>query len=402
MNKNKRIDEIYKHIIELASGNYKSRLKESDANDEMDAIVAGINMLAEEIEYSTISRDYMNSIYKGIVDMVIVLETDNTIREVNTSVCNTLSYNKKELLGKPFDMLLEKDKRDSIKKINNELNKKGYCYNIEESFRRKNGKIIPTSFSCSLLYDNQKKVSGILYIAKDISEIKETEKQLKAKNEELNTFVYKASHDLRAPLTSIMGLVGLVKEEKNSVASIKEYIELVDQSVKRMDSILINLLEITKITQTALQYEIINVEVLIHDILKSLEHLPGYNKINFDIDIKRKKEFKTDVKLLRPIFQNVIENAIKYKKNNIAKSYIQIKITDLKNKISITVKDNGIGIDRQIQENIFKMFFRGNYQSKGSGLGLYIVKTSVEKLGGNITVKSEVNKGTEFTIYLPV
>lgn len=400
MKKDKRIEEIHSTLIEMASGNFNARLAPSGSLDELDAITIGINMLGEELQASTVSRDYLNRIYMGIVDMLIVLNPNNTIQRINESVCKILLYSEKELVGKPFNMLFPKKELKSLNIINKKLNIDGYYYNIEKTFVSKDGRKIPVSFSCSLLSDSQNNVHGKLYIAKDISKIKKTEEQLIMKNAELNTLVYRASHDLKGPLASTLGLVNLAKQEKD-MGSIKHYIDLIEKSTQRLDAILNGLTEITRVTQTSVNNSIINFSQLVQDILDSLRHLPSFKEINFKINIDQRKEFISDNNLLRSVLQNLIENAIKYKKENSRDSYIHIRIVDVLKGIEMEIKDNGLGIPKEAQEHVFKLFYRANVKSSGSGLGLYIVKSSIEKLGGEVSLESEEGKQTTFKIFIP-
>jgi PAS domain S-box-containing protein len=402
MEKNEQLDHIYKLIMELASGNLQYRAPVSEKNDEIDAITMGINMLAEELQSTTVSKDYLSRIYKGVVDMLIVLNPDNSIQEVNSTVSRLLGYQDDELTGKDFGTLFFRNETRFLDKMNRELTKKGYFQDTERLFKTKRGKSIPVSLSSSLLYDNNGEVNGILYIAKDISKIKKTEEQLRSKNEELNTFIYRASHDLKGPLASILGLVNLAQAEMSDVESIKYYMNLIQLSASRLDSILNDFLELGRLTQSHIKNSTINFEQLINEILRSLEYLPDYQFIDFSFNIKQKKAFKSKKILVKAIIQNLIDNAIKYRKVDAAvRSSIHILIEEVDNEISISVTDNGIGIDRAIQEKIFKMFYRGHDIAGGSGLGLYIVKSSVEALRGRIGVKSKVGQGTTFQIMLP-
>ncbi len=192
--RHEQIEQIHRLILELASGNFDFRIQPAGNHDDLNGVIVGINMLGEELKASTVSLEYLNSIYKGIVDMCIVLDPDNMIRSINSSVTHLLFYKEKELIGKPFHILFaETDAAD----MSNEFavhQGQTYCYNIDRNFKAKNGKIIPVSCSCSLLFDNQKKVSGVLYIAKDVTLQKEYEAELKQRKE-LMELALRASND---------------------------------------------------------------------------------------------------------------------------------------------------------------------------------------------------------------
>lgn len=195
MNKEKRAEEIYRLIIELASGNFGYRLEPSDREDEMDAIIAGINMLGEELQASVVSRDYLTSMFEGVVDMLIVLNPDGSIQNINSTAAKLLAYPKQELTGKSFSLLsYTNSPGHPLEKFIQKLYTENHCYNIEDQFLASNGKRIPVSCSFSLLYDQQKIISGILCIAKDITLQKPAEEELK-RSKEFFELALQASND---------------------------------------------------------------------------------------------------------------------------------------------------------------------------------------------------------------
>lgn len=399
MSKDRRIVQISNQLVKLASGKFNTRLPTSEAMDEIDAIILGINMLGEELQAVTVSRDYLGSVYKGIVDLLIVLDKNDRIQQVNMAVVENLQYEESRLRGKHISTLLAKENVQSIEDINKNLAREKHAYNTELVLMTKDKKRFPLSCSCSLLYDNFRKVQGKLYILKDISAIKKTEAQLKMKNEELNTLIYRASHDLKGPLSSMLGLINLSKQEKDG-QEIRNYLDLIELSTRRLDAILGAFTEIDKVAKTTLKVSIIKFQPLIKEILESIENAPDFKSIKFSVLVNQKKDFFSDVNLLRSVLQNLIENGIKYRRKEIHAT-IDVRVTGTKSGVRIMVSDNGIGIPEKMQQEIFKLFYRAHAVSNGSGLGLYIVKSSVEKLGGKISVHSEENRGTVFTISIP-
>jgi PAS domain S-box-containing protein len=400
LEKKDQIDHIYDLIMHLASGNLSYRAEVSERNDELDAITMGINMLAEELQSTTVSQDYLGRIYKGVVDMLIVLNPDNTIHQVNSTLCKLLNYKSEELIGKPISMITYRSEEHFFKKINSELAKKGHAYNIERIFLTKKNKLIPVSISCSLLYDTEGKIDGTLLIAKDISRMKRTQEQLKHKNEELNTFIYRVSHDIKGPLASIIGLLNLAKDEIEDPDSIKHYVNLIEMSAYRLDTIIGDFLEIGKLTQSQIRASNIDFKEFISEILESLKYAENFKNIDFRLNINQHRAFKTKKVLLKAVLQNLIENAIKYSRKDVD-SYIQIDVKDGDHKMVIEISANGIGIEKNMVDHVFKMFYKGEHANSGSGLGLYIVKTSIDSLKGTINVKSTKNIGSSFTIEIP-
>lgn len=250
------------------------------------------------------------------------------------------------------------------------------------------------------LKDKEGKTLRMIGVNWDITEQKVFEENLKASNKELETFIYKVSHDLRAPLSTILGLLTLSKSEVKSEA-VMEYMRMIEYSAKKLDSIIISLVRSIIIKDTKVFDDIINFEELINNQLKEFEYYEGYSKIEMTKTVSFEQPFFSSKLILETLFQNMIENAIKYKNLNVQQSKLNIEVKENATSIIIIFEDNGIGIEKSLQGKIYDMYFRGSNDSKGSGLGLYIVKTGIDKLGGKIDLESEKGKGSKFIISLP-
>lgn len=234
---------------------------------------------------------------------------------------------------------------------------------------------------------------------KDFEEaLKKSESELKKTNSELEAYIYKASHDLRGPLASIIGLT-MVAEMEIKDEQTMQFIKLIRNRTERLNDTLTNLLDLAKIKQKVLEPEHISAESLVNEIIKNLTNKSGLSNIEFHKNLPF-KEFYHDPFILTCILYNLIENSIDFKQS-VDSPRISISMSNEADGIRIDIEDNGIGIGDDIRDKIFTMFYRGHDKSTGSGLGLYIVKTSVDKVGGTIAVKSEPNKGSRFSIFLP-
>lgn len=218
-------------------------------------------------------------------------------------------------------------------------------------------------------------------------------------NKELDSFVYSVSHNLRAPLMSVLGLLDLAKNENNSTI-INEYHEMMKSSVHKLDETLKEILEYSKNARQGLVVGEINFEKLINDNFEKMQFMPGYDRISKEINLNCQNQFYSDNYRLSLIINNLISNAIKYSDPQ-KSSFIHILIQVEKNKASIIFKDNGIGIDKTYVDKVFNMFFRATSKNEGAGLGLYIVKEAIEKLEGKIELESKSGEGTVFKIELP-
>src|ERR1035437_1650710 len=241
---------------------------------------------------------------------------------------------------------------------------------------------------------------GSILILTDITERKKTEDLLKTTNQELETFIYKASHDLRAPLSSIIGLIDVSKIEIVDEKSL-QYLNMIDVCTKKLDNILIGLVQSMTIKDTKKMDSEINFNQLISESLKKFEHYEGYSRMVISNSVSVVSPFYSSKLIMESIFQNMIENAIKYQNYNLKESLLKITITENNKTIQIIFEDNGIGIDLSFHNEIFEMYFKAHSESKGSGLGLYLVNAGVKKLNGKIAIESEKGKGTKFMLSIP-
>lgn len=225
------------------------------------------------------------------------------------------------------------------------------------------------------------------------------QRKLENKINEINTFIYRISHDLKAPLASTFGVLQIIKK-KFPDDPVLSYIDLIEKSNKKMESILMSFAEVVRISQENKTNEKFKFSEIIEDIVQNLQNIPKAQDINFSASVDPSIELYGNKPMMVSILQNLIHNAIVYRRN-ISSSYISIIVSEHSNSINIEISDNGIGIENALQPKIFDMFYRATIASQGSGLGLYIVKNAVEKFGGTISLESSPGEGTTFKITLP-
>ncbi len=251
-------------------------------------------------------------------------------------------------------------------------------------------------------YNNYEKENKLLNRIMNISseELFTANSELRKRNDELDRFVYSTSHDLRAPLTSILGLLQLIELSENK-AETDKYIYQIKQTTLQLDNFIQDIVNYTHNKKLEIDSEEIDFEVLIEECLSKLNFMSDADAIKKIIEVDASIPFKSDRQRLHNLFSNLISNAIKYCNPNTENPFLKVGVTVNGKEAEIVIEDNGIGIDRTHLDKIFEMFYRASAKSKGSGIGLYIVKEIVEKLGGSISVESELNKGTLFTLTLP-
>jgi signal transduction histidine kinase len=227
--------------------------------------------------------------------------------------------------------------------------------------------------------------------------------ELKKINKELDSFVYSVSHNLRAPLMSVLGLLDLAKHEnqQENSSTLDQYFAMMESSIHKLDETVKEILDYSRNARQNLTIEQIDLKKLIEDNFEKMQFMPGSQLIQREIHISDRYPFYSDHYRLSVILNNLISNSIKYYDAGKEKPFIHISAVVTKDKAVLEFEDNGIGIEDKFSAKVFDMFFRATEKNKGAGLGLYIVREAVEKLKGTITMQSEVGKGTRFTIELP-
>lgn len=221
-------------------------------------------------------------------------------------------------------------------------------------------------------------------------------------NKELDSFVYSVSHNLRAPLMSVLGLLDLAKHENHSSStSLDQYFSMMETSIHKLDETVKEILDYSRNARQNLTIESIDLKKMIDDHFEKMRFMPGSDLISRTVIVNQQYPFFSDQYRLSVIFNNLISNAIKYSDPSKEKPVIRIVAEIQRDKISLSFEDNGIGIEERYLTRVFDMFFRATEKNKGAGLGLYIVREAVDKLKGSVRIESVVGKGTTFRIELP-
>ncbi len=222
--------------------------------------------------------------------------------------------------------------------------------------------------------------------------------ELERTNDELNRFVYSTSHDLRSPLASVLGVLNLAKME-GSVTDPNGYMDMIETCVKKMDFFIIKVIDYYKSVRVEETLQSFELKSVAQD---SIDLCRMQNKsINFELSVNQNCEFKSDQFRISVILNNLVSNAVKYQKPNEAQPFVKVKIDVDEKEANINIEDNGVGILEHHLKNIFDMFFRSNHTVTGLGIGLYIVKEALSKVGGEISVDSSYGIGTRFQLTIP-
>lgn len=273
-------------------------------------------------------------------------------------------------------------------------------------FKRHDGKRLTGRVNCHLNNDE----SGMLimnWAMLDISIQTESEEVLQSKNDELakvNTqmekFLYSTSHDLRSPITSILGLVNLVRMESKE-AVVLDYVSKIESSTQKLDKIIRDIMSFSRATYKRTSTDKVNFEILAWKAFNAYRHDPNSKKIHFEVKTTATEPFYSDSEKLDIIFENIVRNAIQFYDPNKSRPFIQVNITPTRSHTLIEFIDNGLGIAKQHIDQVFNMFYKATHLSRGAGLGLYIVKETVEKIGSTVQLESEIGFGTVVRLTVP-
>jgi signal transduction histidine kinase len=247
----------------------------------------------------------------------------------------------------------------------------------------------------------EKTLNSVYESYKTRVELKRRNEELYRINSELNRFVYSVSHDLRAPLLSLLGLVDLSKDEKDP-KQVQEYYDLMNSSIRKMDDYIQTTLQYYRNLKTNLILEHVDMNELVNEIT---EPLMNYNvNVSFNVEITPNTIVFSDRVRLKIALNNLISNAVKYGFREKNTPY-QIKVSgeDTGGNFKIIVADEGKGIPPAQLKKVFEIFFSEGAANKveSSGLGLYLVRQAMDKINGTVSVRSKLNVGTEFEINLP-
>lgn len=325
---------------------------------------------------------------------------------INPAFTTMTGYTPEEIIGKsPIIFKGPKSDENELKKIITAIKSKQEAY-IETVSYKKNKEEYWVQFSMIPIFNNEKKISHWVSIQRDISQEKKSEKEkeqlireLTQNNKDLKQFSYITSHNLRAPLSNLTGLLNLIDTIEIDDPELREILDGFNKSTQLLNDTINDLVKVIVIKDNpSIKIEKVYLKEIFENVFSQLNFQIPQDKALIKLNFENNFTLNTNKAYFESILLNLLTNAIRYRNTT---THLKIKLTATKNEDTTTIifKDNGIGIDlKKNQDKIFGLYQRFHNYPDSKGLGLYLVKSQVETMGGTITIKSKVNEGTEFTI----
>jgi signal transduction histidine kinase len=231
------------------------------------------------------------------------------------------------------------------------------------------------------------------------NELVQTNKELSKRNTELDNFVYSVSHDLRAPIASVLGLINLAKSDKDQAMK-RVYLDKIYSSALQQDAFIKEILDQSRNSRLDVKKEEIQFEPLIEETFNQLKFATATGTaVEKIVTVAQSEAFYSDRWRLKVILNNIISNSIRYRNGRDPVIKVDVKIDN--HKAIVEIQDNGRGIPKEHIDKVCQMFYRATDEGAGSGLGLYIVKETIQKLQGDIHIESKEGKGTLIKLEIP-
>lgn len=350
----------------------------------------------------------LNSIFNNVNQSILLIDSDMRLKAFNS---NALRHHI-QLLGEELleshpvsEYLLPDNVAEFSEKFNESLS--GKVVQWEMAYRFSPTSVHWFSVNMSPVADESFEVLGVCASFLNITERKRADEQFKGQfdeieknNKELDRLVKILSHDLKAPMNSVSGLITLAKDEKNP-QEFGQYLTMMEKSLKKLETFTNDIIFSLKNRGGLLKTEI-NLSNLVNELFDELRFTPGAEKISLINTLPDDLMINSDAALLRSILSNLLSNGIKYSDSDKPDSFVELSCSQYPLMIEIVVKDNGIGIAPEHHSRIFDNYYTVQKRDDSNGLGLSNVKDAVLKLNGNIELESAFGEGTVFRIQLPL
>jgi len=383
-------------------------------NDEVGDLANSFTAMTRSLRETTVSKSYVDEIIRSMADTLIVLDARGRIRTVNRAAQRLLGYDERELLGLPFALVCP----DLFEGVGNTtLDKLGSQSNLETAYRARDGRRIPVSFSTAHMREADGSVQGIVCVAQDITERKRYEEELKVAkvaaedaNRTKSMFLANMSHELRTPLNAILGYSEMLVEEAEDLGdtSFVPDLKKIHAAGKHLLGLINDVLDISKIEagKMDLFIEAFEVRSLVDDVISTVSPLVERNANTLVVRCDESAGgMQADVTKVRQGLFNLLSNSCKFTNEGQITLTVTRRRADGIDFVDFAVSDTGIGMTPEQLGRLFQAFSQADASTTrkygGTGLGLAITRRFCQLMGGDVTVHSEVGKGTTFTMHVP-
>ena len=405
------LEQVTEGVHRLSRGEFGHKITVS-TNDEFQILAESFNHLADKLNRTTVSRDYVDNILRSMNEALIVANVQGRIELVNEAALTLLGYEEDELLGQAFTHLITNI--DGSETAIESLIEQGSIMNVERICTTKQGLQVPLRFSCSILHDHDDNVKGFVTVSLDITEQKKAEKEMlnaKEKAEQANAakseFLANMSHELRTPLHSILGFAGFgIKKFTNAgPEKLLRYFQNIKQSGNILLALLNDLLDLAKLEsgRISFYFEQTNLHELIGFVLDEF----SVNFLEKNINVCRNSTnseclLALDSRKIKQVLRNLVSNAIKFSPE---KSQIDVNVLPQSNSVIVTIQDQGVGIPENELETVFEKFIQSSATKTGAGgtgLGLSICREIISAHKGRIWARNSPRGGAKISFEIPL
>ena len=405
----KIIEPLTSAIQQVASGQLDVSVP-VHATDELGKLATGFNQMTERLYQTTVSKEYLDSILRSMLDCLVVLDHEGIIQSMNRSAEKLLGYQRDELINQHIGVLFPPTQNLLTPERMRQLLKEGSFGHVESCYRTKLGTLVPILISAATMKETNGTIQGIACLAQDITERKKAQAALEKANARLkeldqlrSQFFADISHELRTPLTVIRGEAEVTLRGKDKpILDYKTSLERIVQLTEEVNKLVSDLLFLARSETGTIQITKteVDLENLLQDVLQEAAILAQkkHSIVTF-MDPPASSRIYGDPQRLKQLLLILLDNAIKYSDPN---SHIQIRLNAVSRYTTIEIMDQGQGIAEKDLPHIFDRFYRGHrikdHTQPGAGLGLAIAKWITEAHGGTIRFSSLPEKGTTVTL----
>jgi len=376
-----------------------------NGSDEIGQLAAAFNKMVERLGQTTVSKDYVDNVLRSMGEALIVTDQAGRIQRVNPRTEELLGYAETELIGRPALSLVAEGESPPA------------TASIERTCRARDGHLIPVLLSCAGLRGGGGAAEGSVWLAQDMSELKRTERELERArdaaqqaNRAKSVFLANMSHELRTPLNAIIGYSQMLREDCIGPEQHEVHVDLekIEHSGHLLLGIINDILDLSKIEagRETVKMQTFDVADVLRDVAITLQPLARQQGNVLEIDCPEDARVVcADIPKFRQSVLNLVNNALKFTERGRVSVAVK-KVRDEKGEwTEVQVSDTGIGIGRKHLGKLFQPFSQvdGSATRKynGTGLGLAISKKFCQMMGGDITVESELGRGSRFSIRVP-